>query len=172
MGMPEQIKHIFIPDAPIVDPSLDLFERWPFAQRLAKIVSSRTDPSCIVIGIYGAWGEGKTTVLNFIEYELKKSEAIICVRFNPWRFKNETVEFMPGFWTVDAASNVIFEVRLFEPETNREIWSDIFRGQGKVSGMAVTRGMYEKSINIAYAEAMRNFYRAISDERMKNIFRK
>jgi len=75
------------------------------------------------------------------------------------------VEFMPGFWTVDAASNVIFEIRLFEPETNREIWSETFRGQGKVSGMAVTRGMYEKSINIAYAEAMRNFYKAISDEK-------
>lgn len=82
------------------------------------------------------------------------------------------VEFMPGFWTVDAASNVIFEIRLFEPETNREIWSEIFRGQGKVSGMAVTRGMFEKSINIAYAETMRNFYKAISDEKMRNMLKK
>jgi hypothetical protein len=82
------------------------------------------------------------------------------------------VEFMPGFWTVDAASNVIFEVRLFEPETTREIWSEIFRGQGKVSGMAVTRGMFEKSINIAYAEAMRNFYKAISDRKFRNMFEK
>lgn len=82
------------------------------------------------------------------------------------------VEFMPGFWSVDAASNVIFEVRLFEPETNREIWSEIFRGQGKVSGMAVTRGMFEKSINIAYAEAMRSFYTAISEEKIKNFLKK
>jgi hypothetical protein len=82
------------------------------------------------------------------------------------------VEFMPGFWTVDAASNVIFEIRLFEPDTGREIWSEIFRGQGKVSGMAVTRGMFERSINIAYAEAMRNFYKAISDQKIRNIFKK
>lgn len=82
------------------------------------------------------------------------------------------VEFMPGFWTVAAVSNVIFEIRLFESDTGREIWREIFRGEGKVSGMAVTRGMYEKSINIAYSEAMMNLYKAISDEKMRRIFKK
>jgi hypothetical protein len=100
MDKSKEIKQTFIPDAPIGEPSLDLFKRWPFAQRLAQIISSRTDPSSIVIGIYGAWGEGKTTVLNFIEYELKKSEAIICVKFNPWRFTNETVLIMSFFQTL------------------------------------------------------------------------
>jgi hypothetical protein len=75
------------------------------------------------------------------------------------------VEFIPGFFVVDAASNVIFEIRLFEPETNREIWSETFRGKGKVSGMAVTRAMFERSINLAYTEAMRSFYKTISDEK-------
>jgi len=82
------------------------------------------------------------------------------------------VTFVPGFAVVDAASNVIFNVKLFEPETNREIWSGSFSGKGKVSGMAVTRGMYEKSINIAYAEAMRNLLMAITDEEMKKLLKK
>lgn len=103
MNESEIMKQTFMPDAPIAEPSLDLFKRWPFAQRLAQIISSRTDPSSIVIGIYGAWGEGKTTVLNFIEYELKKSEAIICVKFNPWRFTNETVLIMSFFQTLAEA---------------------------------------------------------------------
>jgi hypothetical protein len=80
------------------------------------------------------------------------------------------VEFMPGFFVVDAASNVIFEVRLIELQTNREIWSEIFRGKGKVSsGIAVTRDMFEKSINMAYAEAMRSLYTTISDEKTKRV---
>jgi hypothetical protein len=82
------------------------------------------------------------------------------------------VTFIPGFAVVDASSIVTFSVKLFDPEMKREIWSGIFDGKGKVSGMAVTRGMYEKSINSAYAEAMRNFYTAISDENFKNMLKK
>ncbi|RYL93414.1 NTPase [Sporolactobacillus sp. THM7-4] len=76
-------------DAPICDPTLDQFNRFPFAQRVANVISKRNDPSSIVIGIYGAWGEGKTSVLNFIESELGKEEQVVCLRFNPWRFGDE-----------------------------------------------------------------------------------
>ena len=80
--------------------------------------------------------------------------------------------FMPGFFTVDAVGDVIFEVRLYESETSKELWSEMFRGKGTVSGVAATRGMYEESINIAYSEAMKNFFSAISDEKVKSTLRK
>jgi len=80
----------FVADTPLIDPALDRFKRWPFAQRIAQTIASRRDPSSIVVGIYGTWGEGKTTVLNFIIKELEKSAHIICLRFNPWRFTDET----------------------------------------------------------------------------------
>ncbi len=76
-------------DAPIRTPDQDLFRRWPFAQRVAQTIANRIDPSSIVIGIYGAWGEGKTSVLNFIETELRQSPRVVCFRFNPWRFPDE-----------------------------------------------------------------------------------
>ncbi|OQB55655.1 MAG: KAP family P-loop domain protein [Deltaproteobacteria bacterium ADurb.Bin151] len=79
----------FVPDAPLSTPDEDLFDRWPFASRIANAIISRSDPSSIVVGIYGAWGEGKTTVLNFVDAELRKAEHIICMRFNPWRFNDE-----------------------------------------------------------------------------------
>ena len=61
---------IFISDAPVTKHEDDIFRRWPFAKRIANIISAQKDPSSIVIGIYGSWGEGKTHVLNFIEQEL------------------------------------------------------------------------------------------------------
>ena len=76
-------------DAPINNPELDQFNRFPFAKRVANVISNRKDPSSIVIGIYGAWGEGKTSVFNFIESELQKNNDIVCIRFNPWRFGDE-----------------------------------------------------------------------------------
>jgi hypothetical protein len=45
----------------------------------------------------------------------------------------------------------------------------MFRGKGIVSGIAVTRDMFEKSINMAYAEAMRSLYTTISDEKTKRV---
>lgn len=82
-------KDYYMSDTPISVPEQDRFNRWPFANRVAATISSRLDPGSIVIAIYGAWGEGKTSVLNLIERELKKSGDIIAIRFNPWRFNDE-----------------------------------------------------------------------------------
>jgi len=94
---------VYSADSPITDPLLDRFKRWPFAQRVSDTIISRSDPSSIVIAIYGAWGEGKTTVLNFIDRELKKSPDIITVRFNPWRFGDEVHLLQNFFYTLSYA---------------------------------------------------------------------
>lgn len=95
----------FISDTPQTDPELDGFKRLPFAQRVAKAIASRNDPDSIVIGIYGAWGEGKTTLLHFIDKELKKNEHIIPVWFNPWRFEDEIQLLRSFFKTLADAIN-------------------------------------------------------------------
>lgn len=84
-------------DSPIFDPALDKFSRWPFAQRIAQTIVNRKDPSSLIIGIYGSWGDGKTTVLNFIENELIQHPEIVCIKFNPWRFSDET-RMLLGFY--------------------------------------------------------------------------
>jgi len=82
------------------------------------------------------------------------------------------VEFIKGFAVVGAESEVLFEITLTEPNTNRIIWSDIFKGGNKVSSkLALRNEAFEQSINSAYAEAMKNFYRAISDDNFKNMLR-
>jgi predicted KAP-like P-loop ATPase len=53
-------------DKPLDSKDADKFNRYPFAKRIADTIKSRKESECLVIGIYGAWGEGKTTVLNFI----------------------------------------------------------------------------------------------------------
>lgn len=84
-------------DAPISSPDKDRFSRWPFSKRISEVLAKRTDPSSIVIGLYGAWGDGKTTVLNFIEEALKTESNVICIRFNPWRYGTEE-QLLKGFF--------------------------------------------------------------------------
>ena len=40
------------------------------------------------IGVYGAWGSGKSSVLKMSEELLTKDEDILCVKFNSWMFED------------------------------------------------------------------------------------
>lgn len=99
----KDLLNTYITDAPVDDPDSDYFKRYPFAKHIAHTVAMRQDPSSIVIGIYGIWGEGKTSVLRFIERELKQNPDIICVTFNPWRFADEH-QLLHGFFNTLASS--------------------------------------------------------------------
>ena len=79
----------FSSDRPISSQQEDKFQRYEFAKRIANTIVERESEDCIVIGIYGAWGEGKTSVINFIETELKDRESIVPIKFNPWRYNDE-----------------------------------------------------------------------------------
>lgn len=90
----------FVSDAPLENPREDRFRRWPFAQRIAQAIKARRDPSSLVIAIYGAWGDGKTTVLNFVEQALNANRGQlrpICLRYNPWQFSTEE-QLLSGFF--------------------------------------------------------------------------
>lgn len=89
-----------ISDSPLDDPCLDRFKRFPFAQRVARTIASKEDPSSLAIGIYGEWGAGKTTVLNFVASELENHPNVICIRFNPWYFEDETHMLLNFFQTL------------------------------------------------------------------------
>ncbi len=56
-----------------------------FAEELAQTITSRTPSDGYTIGVYGPWGSGKSTILNFVENELRGIDsAPAVVRFNPW----------------------------------------------------------------------------------------
>jgi hypothetical protein len=93
----------FSPDNPVSNPIEDKFNRYPFASRIARVISERADPSSLVIGIYGPWGDGKTSVLNFIKRELANDPKIVVVSFNPWRFGDESVLLKSFFATLASA---------------------------------------------------------------------
>lgn len=76
-------------DKPVNNSEEDKFQRYEFSKRIADTIISSDNKDSVVIGIYGAWGEGKTSVINFIDKELSKEESIITIKFNPWRFTDE-----------------------------------------------------------------------------------
>lgn len=90
-------------DKPIESKDDDRFNRWPFAKRIADTLAGRIDPSSVVIGLYGAWGEGKTSALRLMETALANHAHVICVRFNPWHFQTEE-KLLRGFFATLATA--------------------------------------------------------------------
>lgn len=90
-------------DFPITTREDDRFSRWGFSERIAQVIAKRTDPSSIVIGLYGIWGDGKTSVLNFIEKSLEENADVICIKFNPWRFGTEEDLLSGLFYDIASA---------------------------------------------------------------------
>lgn len=83
---PELKSTVFF-DYAITEEESDQFQRYEFAKRIASIASTPSLDKSLTIGLYGKWGEGKSTVLNFIDQEL--DPEIVSIHFNPWYFSNQ-----------------------------------------------------------------------------------
>lgn len=124
---------IFSDDAPVFLKEQDKFSRWEFAERVAQVIARRDDPSSLVIGLYGAWGDGKTSVLNFIKESLKSVEKVICIKFNPWRFGSED-DLLKGFFFTIAEA---LDTKLI---TNRENFKDLVKNLAPHVGTPIKLG--------------------------------
>jgi predicted KAP-like P-loop ATPase len=102
-------------DRPLDDPASDLFGHAPFAKAIAKSLLRDCPPEGLVIGIYGAWGLGKSTALNFLERYLVElagdDDPPIVIRFNPWWFSGQD-DLMRRFFNA-------FEAAVFKAHATR-----------------------------------------------------
>ena len=80
---------VYSSDQPIMRRDQDRFNRWPFAKRIAETIANGRDQSSIIVGIYGPWGDGKTSTLALMETALTELPYVIPIRFNSWQFGSE-----------------------------------------------------------------------------------
>ena len=92
-------------DQPIRSKSEDRFNRWAFAKRIADTFASRNDVASIVIGLYGPWGDGKTSTLRLMEAALQDHAHVVVVRFNPWHFQSQD-QLLRGFFATSRRRSV------------------------------------------------------------------
>lgn len=92
-------------DIPITDVSQDLFSRKPLTDIIVKAIREYVSYStnCITIGIYGEWGEGKTSVMNIVKSrleQLKYKDRLLIVNYNPWLIKDQESMLVDFFRTI------------------------------------------------------------------------
>lgn len=79
----------FNADLAKTDPKEDELGFAPVAVNIAKGICRMTPTTGITIGIIGKWGAGKSTMVNFISHQIKRSAPeIVQIPFNPWWFSS------------------------------------------------------------------------------------
>ncbi|MFX4153528.1 P-loop NTPase fold protein [Aliarcobacter butzleri] len=84
-------------DTPILNYADDLLSRDIFVDSLASSIKNYVDKESLTIGLYGKWGEGKTSVINLVKEKLEEQTDIIYFRFEPWLYSN-TEQLMSMFF--------------------------------------------------------------------------
>lgn len=87
---------MFRPDLPIASSKDDLLARASFSRALADAILSYRNKDSVATALYGAWGAGKSSVVNMV---LERIEEIssgmsaetrpITIRFNPWNYSDQ-----------------------------------------------------------------------------------
>lgn len=83
---------MFKPDQPIITQSEDILGRYPFAKMLGEAVLKCEQKESLVIGLYGPWGSGKTSIINMAIEHIEKSDIEnkpIILNFNPWNYSDQ-----------------------------------------------------------------------------------
>ena len=114
------------PDEPLTDPSSDLLDINDDALALANYIRAQEKELPFTVGIFGEWGEGKTTMVRFLEHHLtnlkkdelkaKKDESktIKFVTFSAWPFTTSE-KLWRGL--ILKITKVMFDC---DPETNHK----------------------------------------------------
>lgn len=118
----------FTPDRSVTSAKDDKLNRAPFAYRLADTIRDWKQDESIVIGLYGPWGSGKTSVLSFTVERLQETtkewdeqKQPIVIWFNPWSF-SEREQLLQAFF-----QQVYAQINKIDPSAGRDIMQSIRR---------------------------------------------
>lgn len=73
-----------------------------YAQALAAAIRGGAPPQ-FTVGIYGAWGSGKSSLLRAIYTELGRDESITAVEFDAWRYERSDHILVPLLFKICSA---------------------------------------------------------------------
>lgn len=75
-------------DMPLGNDDVDLFTRRPFAKQIGRMICSTNIRCSMVVGIFGEWGSGKSSILFMLENFLNSERDVATISFNSWLYKD------------------------------------------------------------------------------------
>lgn len=129
----KEVNAMFHSDNPISEISDDLLDRGNFANKIAMAISSYTSSECLTIGVYGSWGDGKSSLANMIISEIKKSavkDKYAVINFNPWLYSNKEDLIAQMFKEISRS------FKISNPSETVNKAADVIEKTGKIADIA------------------------------------
>ncbi len=105
----EKMRSTFSYDHPIKGSGDDRLGRANYARAIADATVAWNDEDSLVIGVYGKWGSGKTSIKNMILERIKESAKIDIIEFNPWQYSGQKQVYDAFFKEIGIALGKKFE---------------------------------------------------------------
>lgn len=125
------------PDLPITKSTEDILNRGVFAKSLAKTIASYSNSTSFTIGLYGAWGSGKTSLVNMVLEAVESIDAnAVILRFNPWLCSDSQQLISQFFKQMSTA------IRLKKPSAEKaweliDQYADIYDAANLIPGVGM-----------------------------------
>ncbi len=123
-------------DAPVSIKTEDHFQRYEFSRRIAMLINGANFSSSLVIGIYGKWGEGKSSVLNFVSSEIRADS--IQIKFNPWYFQ-EDKQLVKSFF--ESIASALGKKLASKKDQILQVFADYSDSVGSIAGNFMPYGI-------------------------------
>lgn len=131
-------------DTPVSQLDQDEFQRALFARRISHLINNYTSSDSLTIGIYGKWGEGKSSVLNFIERDIEGANNTLIVKFNPWLFNNENQILISFFQALASALSRSLETKGEKLGKFLTEYSSIIGTLGSITGIPNSKSLLSR----------------------------
>ncbi|HET6256677.1 MAG TPA: KAP family NTPase [Puia sp.] len=123
-------------DAPVNIKSEDHFQRYEFSRRIATLINGANFSRSLVIGIYGKWGEGKSSVLNFVSLEISTNS--IQIKFNPWYFQDDK-QLVKSFF--ENIASALGKKLASKKDQILQVFADYSESVGAIAGKFMPNGL-------------------------------
>lgn len=118
---------MYVSDIPIENENEDILDRKEFVNALADSLINYQSSDSLVVGLYGEWGSGKTSILNMVKNqimsktaELDQARRPIVFYFKPWNFSNAN-QLLQNFF-----DDLIYSIE-FDKSNIWDGWKEDFR---------------------------------------------
>lgn len=130
---------VLLPDEPVIGHTQDELGMRPFSEIVAGAAWGTTGP--FTIGVFGKWGEGKTSVLKQAKSLIEAAHPkAVTVWFNAWQYDHEEHPLFPLALTIGER---LLALEADEMAGKLEPWRKAFRGVG-ASLLALAYGIKVK----------------------------
>jgi P-loop ATPase len=126
----------FNTDKPIQNSTEDLLGRKSFSKTLSEAINQYKGTDSLVIGLFGKWGVGKTSIVNMV---LENLNDKIIVNFSPWNYDSHSD--LINLFFIELRKSIIDNGNVRDEKSLKEAFFEYQRAIKNISNKPVVKGI-------------------------------